>query len=157
MRPSVAVVAELVAGIVPGDPQEAADVRTVLSWLDSTDDVFRRVKPAVPDRHLVSYVVPTDPSGRMLLGEHLNAGLWLAPGGHVEVLVTVGAEAAETRDDRVAARREIQEVCFTILIGDLRKRRRPGDFNEHTRYRLALRIGDAHIDAALKQCLRERW
>ena len=99
MRPSVAVVAELVAGIVPGDPQEAADVRTVLSWLDSTDDVFRRVKPAVPDRHLVSYVVPTDPSGRMLLGEHLNAGLWLAPGGHVEVdehpAVTAEREAAE--------------------------------------------------------------
>ena len=100
MRPSVAVVAELVAGIVPGDSQEAADIRAVLSWLDSTDDVFRRVKPAVPDRHLVSYVVPVDPgSGRILLGEHLNAGLWLAPGGHVEVdehpAVTAEREAAE--------------------------------------------------------------
>jgi 8-oxo-dGTP diphosphatase len=43
--------------------------------LTRTDDIFRRVKPAVPDRHLVSYVVPLDPdSGRMLLGEHLNAG-----------------------------------------------------------------------------------
>ncbi|HEY7101220.1 MAG TPA: NUDIX domain-containing protein, partial [Mycobacteriales bacterium] len=51
-----------------------------------TDDVFRRVKPDVPDRHLVSYVVPVDPdSGHVLLGDHLNAGLWLPPGGHVEV------------------------------------------------------------------------
>jgi hypothetical protein len=100
MRPSVAVVAELVAGILPGEPQEASDVATALSWLDSTDDVFRRVKPAVPDRHLVSYVVPTDPgSGRVLLGEHLNATLWLPPGGHVEVdehpAVTAEREAAE--------------------------------------------------------------
>ena len=100
MRPSVAVVAELVAGIVPGGPQEATDLRTALSWLDSTDDVFRRVKPAVPDRHLVSYVVPTEPgSGRIMLGEHLNAGLWLPPGGHVEIdehpAVTAGREAAE--------------------------------------------------------------
>jgi 8-oxo-dGTP diphosphatase len=100
VRPSVAAVADLVAGIVPGEHREAEDIRAVLSWLDSTDDVFRRVKPAVPDRHLVSYVVPVDPgSGRVLLGEHLNAGLWLAPGGHVEVdehpAVTAEREAAE--------------------------------------------------------------
>lgn len=100
MRPSVAAVAELVAGIVPAEHQEVEDIRAVLSWLNSTDDVFRRVKPAVPDQHLVSYVVPVDPgSGCVLLGEHLNARLWLPPGGHVEVdehpAVTAEREAAE--------------------------------------------------------------
>jgi 8-oxo-dGTP diphosphatase len=124
MRPSVAVVAELVAGIVPGDPREAADVRTALSWLDSTDDVFRRVKPAVPDRHLVSYVVLTDPgSGRMLLGEHLNARLWLPPGGHVEVdehpAVTAEREAAEELG--IDPRRRLSErpvfLSSTVTVG----------------------------------------
>jgi 8-oxo-dGTP pyrophosphatase MutT (NUDIX family) len=100
MRPSVAAVAQLVAGIRPGEQQEAEDVEATLRWLNETDDVFRRVKPAIPDPHLVSYVVPVDPdNGRILLGEHLNAGLWLPPGGHVEVdehpTVTAGREAAE--------------------------------------------------------------
>jgi 8-oxo-dGTP diphosphatase len=86
MRPSVAAVGRLVSGIVPGEEQEAADIAATLRWLERTDDVFRRVKPAVPDPHLVSYVVPVDQgSGHVLLGEHLNAGLWLPPGGHVEV------------------------------------------------------------------------
>lgn len=72
------------AAVVPGDERE--DVRGTLAWLRRTDDVFRRVKPATVDRHLVSYVVPVDPrDGSVLLGEHLNAGLWLPPDGHVEV------------------------------------------------------------------------
>ena len=38
-----------------------------------------------PPRHLVSYVVPVDPTdGSVLLVDHINAGLWLPPGGHVE-------------------------------------------------------------------------
>jgi 8-oxo-dGTP diphosphatase len=100
VRRSVAVVAELVAGIAAGEAREAADLRSTLGWLERTDDVFRRVKPAVPDRHLVSYVVPVDPdTGRVLLGEHRNAGLWLPPGGHVEIdedpVVTAGRETVE--------------------------------------------------------------
>jgi 8-oxo-dGTP diphosphatase len=100
MRPSVAAVADLVAGIVPGEQQEAEDLRAALSWMNDTDDVFRRVKPDIPDRHLVSYVVPIDPeSGWVLLGDHLNARLWLPPGGHVEVdehpAVTAGRETFE--------------------------------------------------------------
>ena len=100
MRESVAAVASLVAGIVSGDPGEAADRRSSLTWLRQTDDVFRRVKPAVPDRHLVLYVVPVDPgSGHLLLGDHRNARLWLPPGGHVEVdehpATTASREAVE--------------------------------------------------------------
>ena len=100
MRASVAAVARLVAGIVAGEEREADDLRSTARWLSRTDDVFRRIKPAVPERHLVSYVIPIDPrTGRVLLGEHLNAGLWLPPGGHVEVdehpAVTAAREAVE--------------------------------------------------------------
>ena len=48
----------------------------------------------------MSYVVPIDPvDGSVLLVAHRNAGLWLAPGGHVEP----GEHPADT------ARRELHE------------------------------------------------
>ncbi|MFK3985250.1 NUDIX domain-containing protein [Micromonospora sp. NPDC050397] len=85
MRPSVAVVHDLVSGVEPADELEAQHRLETLRWLESTDDVFRRVKPATPPRHLVSYVVPIDRTdGSLLLVDHINAGLWLPPGGHVE-------------------------------------------------------------------------
>jgi 8-oxo-dGTP diphosphatase len=85
VRTSVSAVHDLIAGIAPGDDLEARHRADTLAWLASTDDVFRRVKPATPARHLVSYVVPVDPGdGALLLVAHRNAGLWLPPGGHVE-------------------------------------------------------------------------
>jgi len=75
----------LVSAITPADELEAGHLASTLDWLASTDDVFRRVKPATPPKHLVSYVVPVDPrDGALLLVAHRNAGLWLPPGGHVE-------------------------------------------------------------------------
>ena len=84
-------------------PTTAADVRTLverlpahdevavdhreraLAWLASTDDVFRREKPATPAPHLVGYFVVVDPaSGDLLLADHRLSGLWLPTGGHVE-------------------------------------------------------------------------
>jgi 8-oxo-dGTP pyrophosphatase MutT (NUDIX family) len=74
-----------VSALAPVDEVEADHRRDMLRWLESTDDVYRRVKPATPPRHLVSYVVPVDPTdGSVLLIDHINAGLWLPPGGHVE-------------------------------------------------------------------------
>jgi 8-oxo-dGTP diphosphatase len=73
----------MVSGVDPGDEVEASHRADTLAWLESTDDVFRRVKPATPPRHLVSYVVLVD-ADAVLLVDHLNAGLWLPPGGHVE-------------------------------------------------------------------------
>jgi 8-oxo-dGTP diphosphatase len=84
MRHSVEVVYELVERIGPVDEIERTHREDTLRWLESTDDVFRRVKPATPDRHLVSYVALFDPDGGILLVDHVNAGLWLPPGGHVE-------------------------------------------------------------------------
>ena len=85
MRYSVASVYDLVSALAQVDEVESEHRRDVLRWLRSTDDVYRRVKPATPPRHLVSYVVPVDPTdGSVLLVDHINAGLWLPPGGHVE-------------------------------------------------------------------------
>jgi 8-oxo-dGTP diphosphatase len=86
MRESVAAVHDIVSGLVPSDETEARHRTDTLRWLGSTDDVFRRIKPATPPRHLVSYVVPVDATdGSMLLVDHVNAGLWLPPGGHVDL------------------------------------------------------------------------
>jgi hypothetical protein len=62
MRSSVASVHDLVSALAPADDLESDDRQDVLRWLRSTDDVYRRVKPATPPRHLVSYVVPADPT-----------------------------------------------------------------------------------------------
>ena len=82
MRKSVAVVHDLVSQFSPVDELGAEDRASALAWLASTDDVFRRVKPASPPQHLVSYVVPVAADGRILLVDHVNAGLWLPPGVH---------------------------------------------------------------------------
>ncbi len=85
MRPPVELVHDPVGGIDPHDELEAEHRRDALRWLESTDDVFRRVEPATPARHLVSYVAVLDEAdGSSLLVDHVNAGLWLPPGGHVE-------------------------------------------------------------------------
>jgi ADP-ribose pyrophosphatase YjhB (NUDIX family) len=85
MQTTVRVVHDLVCGIAAADALETEHQRATVSWLESTDDVFRRVKPATPEQHLVSYVVLVDPDdASTLLVDHINAGLWLPPGGHVE-------------------------------------------------------------------------
>lgn len=85
VRDSVAVVHKLVARISPVDALEAEHLSDTLRWLESTDDVFRRSKPALPPRHLVSYVVVLDRHNYdVLLVDHVLSGLKLPPGGHVE-------------------------------------------------------------------------
>jgi 8-oxo-dGTP diphosphatase len=100
MHSCVQEVHELLSGLIVADVLEAEHRSAALSWLESTNDVFRRVKPATPAQHLVSYVVLADPSdGSTLLVDHVKAGLWLPPGGHVEP----GEHPART------ARRELRE------------------------------------------------
>ena len=41
-------VARIVAAVEPFDEVERAQQADVLAWLDSTPDVYRRVKPATP-------------------------------------------------------------------------------------------------------------
>ncbi|BCJ39562.1 DNA mismatch repair protein MutT [Actinoplanes ianthinogenes] len=99
MLETVAVVHGMVAAIEPVDELAAVHRALVLDWLSGTDDVFRRIPPASPPQHLVSYVVPVAADGRVLLVDHLKAGLWLPPGGHVE----------PGEDPALTARREIEE------------------------------------------------
>ncbi len=107
MRTAVAAVHALVAALVPGDEPEAADRAQALHWLASTDDVFRRVRPATPPRHLVSYVVPMDRAGNLLLVDHILAGLWLPPGGHVE---------PDEHPARTAEREAFEELGSTAAV-----------------------------------------
>lgn len=85
MRDSVAAVHELVTSITPLDALESEHIADTLRWLEATDDVFRRSRPATPERHLVSYAVLLDRDNLdVLLVDHVNSGLFLPPGGHVE-------------------------------------------------------------------------
>jgi 8-oxo-dGTP diphosphatase len=109
MRPSVRHVHHLTSGISPFDDLEADHRATALRWIESTDDIYRRAKPATPSPHLVSYAVVVDPTdGSVLLVDHVNAQLWLPTGGHVEV----------DEDPADAAAREVHEelgieACFS--------------------------------------------
>ncbi len=106
-----AAVTELVRGLVPQDALAREHRDSALSWLAAIDDIYRRVKPAVPNPHLVSYVLPVDrDTGCILLGDHRRSGLWLPPGGHVEP----DEHPAET------ARREAAEELGIAAIFDPR-------------------------------------
>jgi len=90
----------LVADVVPVDAVEKEHRCQALAWLDSTGDIFRRIRPCTPDPHLVSYFLLTDHQHDIvLLADHRKAGLWLPTGGHVEAgehpAVTVRREARE--------------------------------------------------------------
>lgn len=97
---SRAVVYDLVAGVAPFDEREELDRATTLQWIRSGAPLFRIASPATPDKHLCVYFVLFDEARRtVLLVDHVKAGLWLFPGGHVDdgedPRTTVLREAAE--------------------------------------------------------------
>ena len=109
-------VAALVAGLDPVDELEREHRDAVLDWLAATDDVYRRVKPATPPQHLVSYVVPVDPAdGGVLLIDHVDAGLWLPPGGHVEPGEHPAVTAAREIDEELGLRGEPTGPLFLTV------------------------------------------
>ena len=69
--------------IEPVDDLERETRDRVLGWIDSGVELCRLTKPATPPRHLVSYFAIVD-GEHVLLVDHINADLWLPPGGHVE-------------------------------------------------------------------------
>lgn len=69
--------------IRPLDALEHVSKLDVLSWIESGVEICRLIKPAVPPKHLISYSAVVD-GEHLLLVDHINAGLWLPPGGHVE-------------------------------------------------------------------------
>jgi 8-oxo-dGTP diphosphatase len=104
----------LVAALDPADAAEDEHRRRALAWLDSTGDIYRRVKPRTPSPHLVSYFLLIDhDQGNVLLVDHRRAGLWLPTGGHVEP----GEHPAATV--RREAREELGiEAVFSPLTGE---------------------------------------
>lgn len=76
----------LISSMRPWDGIEESHIRFTLDWMNSGCEIFRTEKPATPDTHLVSYfVVASAGMNRILLVDHKKAGLWLPPGGHVEL------------------------------------------------------------------------
>jgi len=71
------------AAIDPFDALEREQLADALAWVDSGAELFRVGKPAIPPKHLVSYVAVVD-DHHILLVDHRNAQLWLPTGGHVE-------------------------------------------------------------------------
>jgi 8-oxo-dGTP pyrophosphatase MutT (NUDIX family) len=105
-RPDAATpagLADLAQGIRAWDRTEREHLAMTAAWIASGAPLYRTVKPDVPPWHLVSYFVVLDePDHRVLLVDHRKAGLWLPPGGHVEVgedpWHTVVREAREELD-----------------------------------------------------------
>jgi 8-oxo-dGTP diphosphatase len=79
-------IAELIRAISPLDELERQHISDTLAWIDSGAPLYRTARPATPRQHLVSYSVLFDQTaGQLLLLDHIDAGRWLPPGGHVEV------------------------------------------------------------------------
>lgn len=98
------IIRSLVAAINPFDDLEREQIHDVVQWIASGADLYRTQKPDIPPKHLVSYFVLFDEQTRqVLLIDHIKAGLWLPPGGHVEK----DENPAET------VKREIEEELFT--------------------------------------------
>jgi len=69
--------------VEPFDELESELKKDILAWIDSGVEVCRLSKPDVPPKHLISYFAVVD-GEYLLLVDHINAELWLPPGGHVE-------------------------------------------------------------------------
>jgi len=79
------VIHGLVVGVSPYDDHEAQDQATTLEWIQSGAPLFRIARPATPEQHLCVYFALFDEARRsVLLVDHVKAGLWLLPGGHVD-------------------------------------------------------------------------
>lgn len=77
---------QLISSIKPFDILEADHINDAIRWINSGEEIFRIEKPDIPPKHLVSYFVLIDKvKKKILLMDHINAGLWLPSGGHVEL------------------------------------------------------------------------
>lgn len=93
-------ISQLIETIEPFDLLEQQQMDFVLQWIDSGAEIFRLIKPAIPDTHLSAYFILWDSiQKQILLVDHKEAELWLPPGGHTEPgeypIDTVKREAKE--------------------------------------------------------------
>jgi len=76
---------QLIKSIKPLDTLESEHISNAIKWIDSGEEIFRIQKPDIPPKHLVSYFVLIDSDKKkVMLVDHIKAGLWLPAGGHVE-------------------------------------------------------------------------
>ena len=71
-------------GLTAFDDAETRDIRETLAWIVSGAEIFRIAKPDTPPKHLIAYFMVID-GDHLLLVDHKNSGLWLPPGGHVDL------------------------------------------------------------------------
>lgn len=103
LKPSVALVYSLAAGLAPFDALEKEHIDDALAWIASGVPVFRTAKPDIPPKHLVSYFLLFDEAAqKILLVDHKKAQSWLPSGGHVE----------PDEDPKETVRRECEEELF---------------------------------------------
>jgi 8-oxo-dGTP diphosphatase len=96
----------LIGAISPVDALEAEHRSDALDWLRSGAEIYRRVKPATPPKHLIVYAAIVDPAARQcFLISHRKSGLWLPTGGHVD----------PGEPPLAAARRELREEAGVDL------------------------------------------
>ncbi|HSD56332.1 MAG TPA: NUDIX hydrolase [Candidatus Saccharimonadales bacterium] len=76
------VILDVVRAIQPYDELERQHRDDAMSWILSDDSMYRQQNPG---KHIVSYFVLFDEKqGKLMLIDHVKAGLWLPTGGHVE-------------------------------------------------------------------------
>lgn len=97
------IIKNLITAIPPFDNLEKDNIDDAIRWIDSGQEVFRIKKPDVPPKHLVSYFALFDQKEeKLLLVDHIKAGLWLFAGGHIE----------RGEHPRTTVEREILEELF---------------------------------------------
>ena len=80
-----AKIIDLIKSIRPFDELEKTHIEDAINWINSGVEIFRIEKPDIPPKHLVSYFVLYDyHKNKIMLVDHIKAGLWLPSGGHVE-------------------------------------------------------------------------
>ncbi|GAA0546760.1 hypothetical protein GCM10010172_30580 [Paractinoplanes ferrugineus] len=90
---------QTIATIDPLDAVEADAATSVLAWIDSGAPLFRDHGP-VPPRHLAVYFAILDENRRTVLQvDHIKAGAWVFPGGHVDTEPPATAVLRETREE----------------------------------------------------------
>ena len=99
-QPILSDIIEIISKIQPFDLMEEQHIANTIEWIKSGTPIFRTQKPAIPNKHLVSYFLLFDEeTNKVLLVDHKKAQLWLPSGGHVEInehpLETVKRECLE--------------------------------------------------------------
>src|SRR3954469_19599865 len=94
------LIAGLTARVTPLDDRERQQQADILGWVNSGAPLFRTVPPTTPPQHLAVYFALFDEANRaLMLVDHVKAGCWLLPGGHVD----------DGEDPRTTVVREAQE------------------------------------------------